>query len=412
LLQIYIIVKMNNNNRIYRKQYFDRVEPYIGDRLIKVLTGQRRVGKSFVLFQLMDEIEKRNPGAEIIYINKEEYQFDYIRDYNDLAVYVESVKRPDGIACLFIDEVQEITGFEKALRSFQTSGKFDIYVTGSNATLLSGELASLLSGRYIQIKIYSLSYNEYLLFHKLEDSDESLQEYILYGGMPHLINLRKDERVYYEYLKNILDTIVLRDIVARFKVRNVSFLKDLIKFLADNTGSMLSAKSISDYLKAQKINLLPKTILEYLFFIESVFFVEQVKRADVSGKKIFETGGKFYFEDLGMRHSLLSYQQKDIGKVLENLVFHHLKTKGYSVFVGKDGEKEIDFIAEKPNEKRYIQVAYIIQDEKAHEREFGNLLRINDNYPKMVISMDPIESKGYKGIEHWTVRRFLREFGE
>lgn len=402
---------MNKREYIYRAAYYKQIEPYIGDnKLIKVLIGQRRVGKSYILFQLMEEIKKRNPTMEILYINKEDYAYDFIKTYSDLIAYLKLKKKSKGNTCLFIDEVQDIQSFEKALRSLQSSGNYDIYCTGSNASLLSGELATYLAGRYIQIRIYSLTYPEFLQFHKLKESAESLQKYIKFGGMPHLINLRNEERIYYEYLRNIIDSIVLRDVVSRFKVRNVGFLQDLIHFLADNIGSIVSAKRISDYLKSQKINLLPKSVLEYLYYLETVFFVEKVKRTEIGGRKIFEIGDKFYFEDLGMRHTLIPFQQKDIHKVLENLVYHHLRSKQFDVFIGKQGDREIDFVAERNGEKYYIQVAYLIPDEKTHEREFGNLLKIGDNFPKMVVSMDELAGGQHKGIEHWSIRKFLTKF--
>jgi len=396
----------------HRYGYFNQIKPYIGDSLIKVLIGQRRVGKSYILIQMIDEIKKLFVNSEILYINKEEFEFDFIKNYSDLISYVENKRKTKKKLFLFIDEIQDIIEFEKALRHFQAKGNYDIYCTGSNAKLLSGELATYLAGRYVQIRIFSLSYIEFLQFHEHKDSNESLLKYIKFGGMPHLINLKNDERVYSEYLRNIYDTIVLRDIVSRYKVRNVRFLQDLIYFLADNLGSIVSAKSISDYLKSQNINLLPKTILEYLYYLETVFFVERVKRTDISGRKIFEIGDKFYFEDIGMRNALMPFNQKDINKILENLVYHHLRTKGYGVFVGKLGDKEIDFVAEKNGNKIYIQVAYLIPDEKTHEREYGNLLKIGDNWRKIVVTMDELADGNYKGIEHWNIRKFLTLFSE
>lgn len=355
----------------------------------------------------MDEIKKLNPETVIIYINKEDFAFEEIKTYSDLISHVESCGNPSAKKAIFVDEIQEIEGFEKALRSLQLNPNHDIYCTGSNATLLSGELATLLAGRYIQLRVYSLTYDEFLLFHQLNDSEESFQQYLKYGGMPHLINFPIEERIYYEYLRTVFDTIVLRDIIKRFKVRNVHFLMNLIHFLADNIGSIVSAKRISDYLKSQKINLLPKLVLEYMYYLESVYFVERVKRTDINGRKIFEIGDKFYFEDMGMRHSLIPFQQKDINKLLENVVYHHLRAKGFGVMVGRQDDKEIDFVAEKSGKITYIQVTYLITDEKTHQREFGNLLMIPDNHRKIVVSMDPVTGKDYKGIEHWSVRDFL-----
>lgn len=398
---------MTKAGYIPRDLYFNQIEPYIGRGLIKVITGQRRVGKSYVLLQVMEEISKRHPNARLIYINKEDYQFEAIKTHDHLMDYLQSITSSTEKCYLFIDEIQEIKNFEIAIRSLQSVNGWDIYCTGSNASLLSGELATYLSGRYIQIRVYSLTYAEFLQFYSIADSAEAFLKYIRYGGMPHLINLPQEDRIVYEYLQNIRDSIVLRDIVTRFNVRSVHFLQDMMLYLADVTGSVISAKRISDYLKSQQINMTPKLVLEFLSHFESVYFVDRVKRSEIEGRKIFEVGDKFYFEDLGMRHSLIPFQQNDIGKVLENIVYHHLKTSGYLVYVGKQGDKEIDFVAEKNGEKIYIQVAYLIGDEKTHAREFGNLLSIKDNCPKYVISMDTTAVGNFKGIEHVFIRDFL-----
>ena len=354
-------------------------------------------------------IRKRDPEAIIITINKEDYRFDSIKTYTDLMEYLKGRRSGKGHHYLFIDEVQDISGFEVALRSLLTIDGWDIYITGSNATLLSGDLATYLSGRYIQIPVHALSYNEFIQFHHLPESADTFLKYVRWGGMPHLIHLPKEDPVIFEYLKNIHNTIVLRDIVERFSVRNVRFLQDLIHYMADITGSVLSAKRISDYLKSQRINMSPKLVLEYLAYLESVYLIDRVKRSEIEGKKIFEIGEKFYFEDIGMRHAIVPFQQKDIGKVLENLVYHQLVVNSHQVFVGKHGDKEIDFVAIKEGIKTYVQVAYLIADEKTHEREFENLLSIPDNCKKLVVSMDETAAGNYKGIEHISVRKFLTE---
>jgi predicted AAA+ superfamily ATPase len=395
---------------INRPIYYKQIEPFIGDSLIKVIVGQRRVGKSNLLLQVKDEIVLRNPDAKIIYINKEDYKYDSINDYHDLMHYLELDVQSNQKIALFIDEIQEIQSFEKAIRSLQITGNFDIYCTGSNASLLSGELATLLAGRYIEIRVFSLTYLEYLEFHKKENSMVSLWSYMKFGGLPHLVNLREDEDVYLDYLKSIFDSIILRDVITRYNIRNIHFLQNLIRFIADNVGSLVSANKISDYLKSQKIPLLPKTILEYLSNLENVFFIERVKRKEVGGKKIFEIGEKFYFEDLGIRNAIKSFEIQDINKILENLVFHHLRCMRYEVFIGKMGDKEIDFIAQKKEVVIYIQVAYMLIEPKTIEREFGNLLQIKDNYRKMVITMDELPLSNQQGIEHWNVRKFLSEF--
>jgi predicted AAA+ superfamily ATPase len=395
---------------IKRKSYQNKIEPHIENGLIKVFVGQRRVGKSYILFQTIEYLKSKYKKSNIIYINKEDFEFDDIKTFSDLIKYVESHSSETEKNFLFIDEIQDIADFEKALRHFQTKDIYDMYCTGSNAKLLSGELATYLAGRYIKIHIHSLSYLEYLDFHNLKDDDDSLLSYLKYGGMPHLINIRNDENVYFEYLQNIFDSIVLRDVVERYKIRNIQFLNDLINFISDNVGSLLTAKNISDYLKSQKINIQPKTILEYLGYLENVFLINRVKRMDVIGKKIFEISDKFYFEDIGIRNITTQYTLKDIAKILENIVFNHLRINDYNVFVGKLENREIDFAAQKNNDRVYIQVAYLIADENTHNREFGNLLKISDNHRKIVVTMDDVNANSYKGIEHINIRKFLTDF--
>lgn len=394
-----------------RPLYFEQIQPYINDRLIKIITGQRRVGKSYVMNQIKDEILEQNSGENIIYINKEDYAFDAIKNYVDLMNFLEPTIKSKEKTYLFIDEIQEIEEFEKAIRSLQLTDQFDIYCTGSNASLLSGELATHLAGRYIQIRVHSLSYVEYLDFHNCEDSTETFLEYVQFGGMPHLINLRKSKEVYYEYLRNIYDSIILRDVVARYKLRNVNTLQNLIQFLSDNVGSLFSATSISSFLKSQKISLLPKTILEYTELLQLVYFIDGVKRAEIHGKKIFEIGEKFYFEDIGMRNAIIPFQIQDLNKLLENIVYHHLKCMQFDVYIGQLGNKEVDFIATKNDQKYYIQVAYLLIEDTTIEREFGNLEAIKDNYPKLVITMDDVPMSNSNGIEHWNIRKFLLNFG-
>jgi len=392
---------------IKRKRYLDKIKPFIDKDIIKVIVGQRRVGKSYLLFQIIDAIKKSRKQPNIIYINKELNKFDKLKNYQDLLVYVKEHSKKSVKNYLFIDEIQDIDEFEKALRSLKSSEKYDIYCTGGNSNLLSGELATYLSGRYIEIQVFGLSYREFLIFHKLENKQESLLKYIKYGGLPYLMHLELDDLIVYDYLKNVYNTILYKDIVSRYKIRNPAFLENLVEYLAENTGSIVSAKKISDFLKSQKINISPNIVLNYLSFLSNAFFIFKTVRSDIQGKKIFEINDKYYFEDIGLRHSVIGYKQVDINKVLENLVFLHLRVLGYKVFVGKLGNKEIDFVCEKQGEKIYIQVAYLITEQNK-EREFGNLLSIKDNYPKYVISMDEfIGNNKYKGIKHIHIRDFL-----
>jgi len=392
---------------ITRQHYIDKIKPYIGKDIIKVITGQRRIGKSYLLFQIMDVVTASDPEAQIIYINKELYEFDFIDNYKALLAYIKDKVKGKKNCYVFIDEIQDIDQFEKALRSLSAEGGYDIYCTGSNAGLLSGDLASYLSGRYIEIKVFCLSYIEFLEFHKLQNNPEAFLKYIKYGGLPYLINLKLKDDIVYDYLKNIYNTILFKDVVKRHRIRNIAFLERLTIYLADNAGSLVSAKKISDFLKSQKTNISPNVVLNYLSHLESAFFILKVRRSDIAGKKIFEIGEKYYFEDLGLRHTIIGYQQADIGRILENLVFIHLKRSGYDITVGRIGGKEIDFACEKKGERLYVQVAYMITDQRIHDREFGNLLEIKDNFTKIVVSMDEMTGGKFKGIRHMNIRDFL-----
>lgn len=393
---------------IPRPMYFDKVKPFIGKSLIKVFTGQRRVGKSFLMYQVMNEMDD---DVNIIYIDKEDYAFDSIKDYRNLIEYIESNRRGTKNA-IFIDEIQDIEDFEKALRSLYKQPDMDIYITGSNAKMLSGELATYLSGRYIEVQVHSLSYKEYLTFNKIDDPDAiSFNNYLKYGGLPNLIHLDFEDNVLFDYLRNISETIIYRDIIRRNNIRNVAFLEKLMRYLADNLGSLVSAKKIADFLKSQRVSISPNSVLDYLKYLNDSFVAQKVQRQDIEGKKIFEIGEKYYFEDLGIRNALVGYRINDIQKLLENVVYKHLKICGYEVRTGVDGNKEIDFIAIKNNEKIYIQVCYLLESEKTMEREFGNLLKVQDQYPKYVLSMSDFESKNtYQGIIHKRVPDFLLSF--
>ncbi len=392
---------------INRDKYIDRIRPYTGKNIIKVFVGQRRVGKSYIMYQVMDELKKKDPKPNIIFIDKEKNEFDTVKDHNDLLAYISSHKKP-GENAVFIDEIQDINQFEKALRSIYSEPRYDIYCTGSNANMLSGELATYLSGRYIEIRIHPLSFTEFLEFHNVENNNESLLKYMRYGGLPNLIHLTLEDDIVFDYLMNIYAAILFKDIIKRYNIRNVSFLENLVKYLADNIGSIVSGKKISDFLKSQKINITPNMVLDYLFYLCNAYFINKTQRMDVIGKKIFEIGDKYYFEDIGLRNSINGFKQTDINKLIENLVFSHLRINGYDVKVGKLDDREIDFVASKQGEKLYIQTCYLLHDQKTIDREFGNLLAINDNYPKLVISMDEMFGKNtYQGIKHMHLRTFL-----
>lgn len=356
-----------NKKYISRPDYIERIKPFIGKDLIKVFVGQRRVGKSYLLYQLMDEIRKIHLKASVIYINMEDYAFRDILTWKDMYEYIRNERGTEKYSYLFIDEIQEIEEFERALRSLLTEGVYDIYCTGSNARMLSGELATLLAGRYIEIKVHSLSYIEFLTFHRIENNPDSFLNYVKFGGMPWLVRTGLDEEMVFEYLHNIFNTIILKDVVERYRVRNVAILRSLVLFLADNIGSVVSAKRISEYLKSQRIDISVRVVIEYLDYLSNVMLVTPVKRGSVTGRKIFEIGEKYYFNDHGLRNSLIPFRQADINKLFENMVYTHLIINGYSVTVGQLGDREIDFVAERRGEKAYFQVAYMIPDQRKEE---------------------------------------------
>jgi len=392
---------------IIRPLYLDRVLPFIGKNLIKVFTGQRRVGKSYLMFQIIDVIKHQDTHANIIYINKEDLSFKSIVDAETLHSYVMGKKSETNKNYVFIDEIQEISDFESALRSLLLHQNIDLYCTGSNAELLSGDIAGKLSGRFIEISVYSLTYNEFLQFQNLEDSQGTLLKYLKYGGLPYLKHLPLEDEIVFEYLKNIYSTIVFRDIINRYSIRNTIFLEQLVFFLASNTGSLFSAKKISDFLKSQQINMAPNQVQVYIKHLINAFLIHQVKRYDIEGKRLFEIGDKYYFENLGIRNALWGYRLQDMGKLMENIVHNHLLAEGYTVQIGILSSYEIDFIAEKNGEKLYLQVALSLLEEKTIEREFGNLQKINDNYPKMVITMDSFTGNTIDGILAVDLRSFL-----
>lgn len=390
-----------------RDGYIARIVPFMRKPLIKVLTGQRRVGKSYLLFQLMEQVQNEEPDAHIIYINREDMEFDFMRTAVDLNEYVLANRKEGVRNYIFIDEIQDVLEFEKALRSLLLDENNDIYITGSNARLLSGELATYLSGRYVEFKVYSLAYTEFLQFHELENNAASYDLYTRYGGLPYLINLELNDDVVNEYLKSIYSTIVFRDVVSRYNLRNTAFLEKLIQFLSENIGSLFSAKNISDYLKSQHTQISVNQIQNYVEYLANAFLIHRVGRYDLVGKRFFEIGEKYYFENMGIRNVIIGYRLQDRAKILENIVYNHLLYRGYSLKVGMSASSEIDFVCEKGAEKLYVQVTLKLESEATIEREFGNLLKVQDNYPKIVVSEDDFRGNSYQGIKHVFIRDFL-----
>ncbi len=395
---------------IERSNYTERIERAFGKGVIVALTGQRRVGKSCIMAQVMRHIGSL-PQANVVYLNKEKNEFDDIRDYNDLLGFVNGRLSKDKDNYLFIDEIQDIDGFERALRSLQADDACQIMVTGSNAKMLSSELTTYLSGRHIDYHIHSLGYEEFLLFHKMPDGYEALTAYLQYGGLPHLGRIGLDDReLVDDYLESVYSTILLKDIVERGQIRNVSLLKTLVRFMADNIGKLFSATSIVNFLKGQRVDTSAKVILNYLDLLCDAYIINRVSRYDIHGKRIFELGDKYYFEDLGLRNHIVGGNRSaDIEKVMENAVYLHLLRMGYKVYVGQLHKTEIDFVAEKSGSTVYVQVAYLLASQETINREFGNLKLIDDNHPKYVISLDRMMGDvNADGIRHIYLRDFLK----
>ena len=393
-----------------RENYLQRLAVWIDKPVIKVIIGQRRVGKSMFMLQIMEHIRQTNSKANCIYINTENEEFQHIRNYKDLQKEINAKLKKGVKNYLFIDEIQDIIEFERALRSYLSKNQCDIYITGSNSQLMSGELATFLSGRYVEFKIHPLSFSEFCLFHSLPKNNDTLLKYFRYGGMPFLRHLPLEDLTVNEYLQSIYNTILLRDIAERYDVRNIHLLKNLSRFIADSEGTIFSSLSICNYFKSINLQISPKTILDYTGYLLNSFIINQVERYNLVGKKILTSGGKIYFEDFGLRNSIVGgFKLTDIQKILENAVYMHLMKNNYQVFVGQMRDKEIDFIAERGAEKCYIQVAYKLQLDKTIDREFGNLLSIKDNFPKMVVTMDELSGTDYQGIRHIHILDFLQQ---
>ena len=382
---------MNNfsqNLGFERKEYLNEILRYVDKPIIKVIIGLRRSGKSFLLRQLIQHLVDKKGILEndLLYIDREMLEFDFLKNYTDLYAFVKA-KKP---RYLFLDEVQEIKSWEKAIASFHKEG-IDVTITGSNAKMLSSDLATHLAGRYVQIPIYTLSFLEFTTLHgKAEKELSSLfQDYLKTGGFPVLFEFGEDERARYTLIRDILQTIILKDIVVRQNLRNIHLLENIIRYTVDNIGKPFSAKKVADYLKSQHIRLSVETVYEYLRYLTATYALHAAKRYDIRGKRHLEISEKYYLGDLGLRHALLGYRKNDIECFLENVVFLELLRRGYHVSIGKMDHREIDFVAEKREERLYIQVCYLIATREVFEREFTPLHAVKDSSSKWVLSMDP-----------------------
>lgn len=394
-----------------RKNYAQKVDAWLGKGQIIVLIGQRRVGKSFIMKDFVAR-HSTETDANIIYIDKEQKDFDFIKNYTQLNDYIDAHFIADKHNYILIDEVQDIAGWEHSVRSYRTVDNTDVVITGSNSKMLSSELSTLLRGRFQEIYVLPLSYAEFLEFHNLTDSDNAFMLYLNYGGLPGLRNVGlENEELVQEYMSGVLNTVVLKDVIERHTIRNVTFLNNLLSFIADTVGKLNSASSISKYMKSQQIDISTNVILSYMTYFNEALLTHSVSRYDIHGKKLLETTGKSYFGDVGLRNFIVGGEREnDVEKVLENIVYLHLLRLGYTVKVGQLRAGEIDFVCTKHRRKIYVQVAYLIANEETRQREFGNLRLIPDDYPKYVISATPLLRRSDSdGITHLHIREFLLE---
>lgn len=389
-----------------RKLYIHKILKYIDNKLIKVLIGQRRVGKSFLLRQIINHLITNlniNP-KNIFYINKEYLGFDEIRNANDiekLFLYYKKKMKVSGKVYIFLDEVQNIENWQNFVNSFSQdyTNEYELFITGSNSKLLSGELATLLSGRYVKFEILPFGFSEYADFKKLPTNKDNFIAYLQTGGLPEMFHFI-DNEVKSHYIQSLKDTIILRDIVQRYKIKDIVLLDSLFKYLATNIGNLTSLNNIVKYFKSVQKKTNYETLSTYVAYLKDTFVIHEVERYDLRGKKVLAGVKKYYLNDLAFKNYLFGILPSDIGYNLENIVYLQLLRMGYTVNVGKKDKKEIDFVAQKDNTTRYIQVSYLLSSQKTIEREFGNLASIKDHYEKIVISMDDIKLTNYKGIKH------------
>ena len=402
---------------IERTHYLEKIEGYLDTPLIKVLVGMRRSGKSVLLKQLRDRLEARGvPKESIIYYNFEALDLERISNYKALHEEIsERVTKLHGRVYLLLDEIQEVDSWEKAVNSFRVDFDCDIIITGSTAKLLSGELATLLTGRYVEIPIYPLSFSEHIMFRSSasnptannKDIMEHFKEYMWLGSLPGIHELSENEEVIRTYTKDVFYSILLKDVIKRNNIRNTELLDRIVRFLLDNIGQIFSAKSIADFLKSQRRNLGIETVYNYLDALEDAHLIHKVSRFDIIGKRHLETLEKYFIADHGIKHALLGFNAQEAPGLLENIVYLELLRKGYTVSIGKQGSFEIDFIAEKREVRRYIQVCYLLADENIIDREFAPLFAIQDNHYKAVLSMDETTAANINGVHRINIADFL-----
>ena len=394
---------------IVRKKYLDELIELYGTPDIKVITGIRRSGKSVLLQEFITYLKSLNEQINIVMINLQELEFDYLLEYHALHQYIMNQYKEEMTNVLLIDEVQMCPQFELAINSIYAKGIYDIYITGSNAFLLSSDLATLFTGRTMEIKVYPFSFKEYLTYYKITDRyDDAFDKYVKTGGMPGAYVYKTEDRQY-DYVRDIYSTILIRDLVEKYKIRNKLEFTNISEFMMDNIGNLLSPNNICKTLKNDQSEITRKTVSKYIGYLENAFLFYEAKRYDLKGKKYLINNSKYYLCDSSFRYAVNGTRNMDYGRVYENIVYLELRRRGYEVYVGKLYKKEIDFVAKKRDTQIYIQVSDNISDEKTFEREYTPLLAIKDAYPKLIIARTRHETYDYQGIQVIDICRWLQE---
>ena len=398
---------------INRENYMNKLLSYKDSEFIKVITGIRRCGKSSLLKLFMNKLKEENSRINVIYMNFESFEFDKIIDYKDMYTEIKKQIRSKEKAYILLDEVQRVINWEKCVNALTVDFNCDIYITGSNAYLLSSELSTYLSGRYIEIKMLPLSFKEFLKFSNYKSNvtiDEKFNRYMKYGGMPGIIKLSNDYNLFDDAIKGIYNTVFMKDIIEKNKLTDASLLEKVLKFLMSNTGSLISSKKIADFLTSQGTKVTHNTILNYLEMLENAYIIYKAPRYDIKGKELLKTLEKYYIVDMGIRNSILGFRDADYGHIIENIVFFELLNRGYTVTVGKTGSLEVDFIATNSKEKKYYQVTLSLLEENVRNREFTPLKSINDNYKKTILTLDRVYNEtSEEGIKCRNLIDFLLE---
>lgn len=388
-----------------RKDYLGKIKPYLGNSLIKVLVGQRRSGKSYILRQIIHElIQGGTKPKNIFYLNKELVEFDDVSNYKQLAKLIETYKQKlkvRGKVYIFLDEIQEVEGWEKIVNSLSQNHKeqYEVFITGSNSKMLSSELSTYLSGRYVSFEVLPFSFSEYAACNKLSRNKENFIDYLKSGGLPELFHLAEEEMKIH-YVSSLKDTVMLKDIVDKYNIKDSQLLENVFKFIADNIGNLFSTNSLVNHLKSSGIKTNHETISNYVLYLTQTYLVHCVERYDIKGKEIFSASKKYYLNDLSFRNFLSSDFDYGLGKHLENAVYLYYRQLGYRIYVGSIVGEEVDFVVEKEGDKKYVQVAYTLAEKKVANREFRSLEKIDDAYEKIVISLDDAKLGNKNGIRH------------